>query len=80
MLVAKMKLPIMFYCTTSTCTVVQNYIKTYKTKVASSHNKVEDLHDFIDFAYHIEQDEILILVLARIGSVSYKNYMTKLIT
>ena len=72
-LASHLKLPITFYCTSNTWYSIEEYITNNKIKVTSKFHEINDLHDFMNYAHHIEEDEILILVSARKGSVYYQN-------
>lgn len=72
-LAEKLKLPIEFYCTLLTKVSIQYFMKEQKLKVMTKYHEINGLDDFMDFSHHLQEDEILIVVSARKGSVSYQN-------
>lgn len=76
----ELSIPILANCSSEMQTKVEATIKKLSLKIPISFNDFDDWDDFLILGKDVGQDDIILLVSARKGSVSHHHYLDKLPT
>lgn len=74
----ELTVPIVLYCNKATEEAVKKLAKQYKLSITINAQDFSDWEDFLILAKYIDEDDLIILVAARRGSISYQDAMEKL--
>jgi Kef-type K+ transport system membrane component KefB len=77
-LAQELSISIVHYCSEKTEAAIQSYAKKQQLNASMTFHRFDEWEDFLVLARHIHPDDMLVLVSARQGAVSYLNILENL--
>lgn len=68
-----------FYATTKTCGVIRDYFDQNKLSVNAKMHEFIDLENFLTFTKVVHRNDMLVVLSARKGSISYNGYLDEIV-